>query len=284
VQAYYDGLYRQLSWAAVRLNEGYYGWRWGDRPTLLLSDGTRAAVAPDLNPGTVGVQNCLAGLSGTWDEWIQLTGADGFLAAYEHLFGNPFAYTVDPLVPPDLAQPELELPWEDGKTWYLTSGPHGGYGIAGGLAALDFAPSEENLGCLPSADWVVAAAPGLVVRSENGSVLVDLDGDGFEQSGWVLLYHHIYAEGRVGVGTQLEGGQRIGRPSCEGGVADATHLHFARRYNGEWIPAGRDPAPMVLSGWTAHDGSAPYEGTMTRLKEVRTAAERWDDKTNGLAK
>jgi hypothetical protein len=33
-------------------------------------------------------------------------------------------------------------------------------------------------------------------------------------------------------------GDRIGHPSCEGGAANATHVHIARRYNGEWIPAG----------------------------------------------
>ena len=284
MQAYYEGLYRQLSWAAVRLNKGYYGWKWGGQQTMLLSDGTRAAVAPELNPGTAGVQNCLAELSSTWDEWMELTGSGGFLATYERLFGNPFAYTVEPLAPPDLAQPELQFPWESGHTWYYTSGPHGGWGSGGGGAALDFAPSEEGLGCMRSADWAAAAAPGQVVSSESGTVLLDLDGDGFEQSGWVLLYLHIDSEGRVEPGTYLERGQRIGHPSCEGGFSEeATHLHFARRYNGEWIPAGYGPAPMVLSGWTAHDGAAPYEGTMTRLNEVRTAAERWDDNLNGLA-
>ena len=282
LQGHYGGLHRQLEWAADRLNEGYYGWRRGDRSTVYLTDGTRAAIAPALNPGTAGVQNCLAGLSATWDEWVELTGPRGFLSTYERLFGSPFLYAVEPLVPPDLVQPKLQLPWESGDTWYLTSGPHGAYADGSALAALDFAPSEEHLGCMPSADWAAAAASGLVVRSESGGVLLDLDGDGFEQSGWVLFYLHIDAEGRVEPGTYLDRGQRIGHPSCEGGFSEATHLHFARRYNGEWIPAGHGPLPMVLSGWTAQDGAVSYEGTMTRAGEVRTAAERWDDDFNGL--
>jgi len=295
VQDYHERLFQQLSWAAVRLNEGYYGWKRGERATVRLANGSRAAIAPGLNPGTAGVQNCLAELSATWDEWLALTGSPppssppvggteggGFLATYERLFGNPFAYTVDPLVPPDLVQPELRLPWEFGRTWYLTGGPHGGWGNGSGRAALDFVPGDKLLGCAPSSEWVTAAAPGRVVRSENGEVLVDLDGDGFEQSGWVLLYLHIYAEGRVESGTYLQRGQRIGRPSCEGGASDATHLHFARRYNGEWVPAGSGPAPMVLSGWTAHEDVMPYEGTLTRGDEVRDACECWDDDLNGL--
>jgi murein DD-endopeptidase MepM/ murein hydrolase activator NlpD len=276
------GLFNQLSWAAVKLNEGYYGWKWGSRTTARLACGIRATFAPQLNPGTAGVQNCLAELSATWDEWLWLTGPDGFLATYERFFGNPFAYTVEPLVPPDLVQPELRLPWASGYTWYYTGGPHGGWGNGSGRAALDFVPGDKIPDCTVSGEWVTAAAPGLVLRSEYGEVLVDLDGDGFEQSGWLLLYMHIYNEGRVEPGTYLQRGQPIGHPSCEGGFADATHLHFARRYNGEWIPAGSGPVPMVLSGWTAHEDVMPYEGTLTRGDEVRTARECWDEDINGL--
>jgi len=276
------GLFQHLSWAALRLNEGYYGWQWGDRTTMRLAGGGRVAIAPELNPGTAGVQNCLAELSATLDEWLALAGPGGFLATYERLFGNPFAYTVDPLVPPDLVQPELQLPWESGRTWYFTGGPHGGWGEGSARAALDFVPGDKLPDCTVSSEWVAAAAPGLVLRSENGVVLVDLDGDGFEQSGWVLLYLHVYQEGRVAPGTALQRGQRIGHPSCEGGLADASHLHFARRYNGEWIPAGCGPLPMVLAGWVAHEDVMPYDGTLTRGDEVRTACECWDVAVNGL--
>jgi LasA protease len=282
VQAYHEGLFQQLSWAAVRLNEGYYSWKRGDRATVRLANGVRAAIAPELNPGTAGVQNCLAELSTTWEEWLALTGPDGFTATYERLFGNPFAYTVDPLVPPDLVQPELRLPWESGRTWYITSGPHGGWGSGSGRAALDFVPGDKIPDCTVSKEWVTAAAPGLVLRSEHGEVVVDLDGDGFEQSDWVLLYLHVHREGRVAPNTYLQRGQPIGHPSCEGGFADATHLHLARRYNGEWIPAGSGRVPMVLSGWTAHEDVMPYDGTLTRGDEVRTACECWDDDINGL--
>ncbi|MFQ6101760.1 MAG: LysM peptidoglycan-binding domain-containing protein [Anaerolineae bacterium] len=282
VQDCHEELFQQLSWAAVRLNEGYYGWKRGDCTTVRLANGLRAAFAPGLNPGTAGVQNCLAELSANWDEWLALTGPDGFLATYEQFFGNPFAYTVDPLVPLDLVPPELRLPWEADHTWYFTGGPHGGWGSGSGRAALDFVPGDKIPDCTVSREWVTAAAPGLVLRSENGEVVVDLDGDGFEQSGWVLLYMHVYAKDRVEPGTTLQRGRPVGHPSCEGGFADATHLHLARRYNGEWIPAGSGSVPMVLSGWTAHEDAMPYEGTLTRGDEVRTACECWDDDLNGL--
>lgn len=275
-----EGLFEQLSWTAAALNEGYYGWKYGGWTLLNLLDGSRIGVAPGLNAGTVAVQNYLAQVS--WgEEWETLVGAEGFYAVYMGLFGNPFAYTVDPLLPEGLVQPELLLPWEAGETWYLTGGPHGGWGRGSGWAALDFAPAGE-IGCRPAAAWVTAAAPGLVLRSDYGEVVVDLDGDGHEQSGWVLTYMHIHSEGRVEAGTWVERGQRIGHPSCEGGYADATHLHFARRYNGEWIPVGRDPLPLVLSGWTAHEAAREYDGSMTKGAQIRQACQCSEDEINGL--
>jgi murein DD-endopeptidase MepM/ murein hydrolase activator NlpD len=109
----------------------------------------------------------------------------------------------------------------------------------------------------------VAAAPGLIVRTGDGAVLEDLDGDGYEQTGWVLFYMHVAASERVAAGTTVKPGDRIGHPSCEGGVSQGTHTHFARKYNGEWIPAD-GPIPFVLDGWVSQGLGAEYDGTLTR--------------------
>jgi murein DD-endopeptidase MepM/ murein hydrolase activator NlpD len=122
-------------------------------------------------------------------------------------------------------------------------------------------------GCAISSDWVVAAASGVVVRSDTGIVVLDLDGDGREQSGWALLYLHIATNGRVEEGTLLEEGDLIGHPSCEGGIATGTHIHIARKYNGEWILAD-GPLPFELSGWVASAGSKPYQGALTKDDEI----------------
>jgi len=60
-------------------------------------------------------------------------------------------------------------------------------------------------------------------------------------------------------------------PSCEGGKATGTHIHIARKYNGEWIPAD-GPVPFNLNGWVAHAGVKPYQGTLTRGDDVVTAS------------
>ncbi len=84
-------------------------------------------------------------------------------------------------------------------------------------------------------------------------VALDLDGDGDEGTGWVLIYQHMASEGRAAVGTWLQQDAPVGHPSCEGGQATGTHLHLARKFNGEWVGVG-EPLPLVLSGWLAVAG------------------------------
>jgi hypothetical protein len=94
-----------------------------------------------------------------------------------------------------------------------------------------------------------------------------MDGDGSEQTGWNLLYLHVASNGRVAKGEWLEQDDRIGHPSCEGGMSTGTHLHFARKYNGEWVTAD-GPLPFLLSGWTVYAGEKPYDGTMVKGDKV----------------
>jgi LasA protease len=281
-------LYLQLGWAADQLNAAYYGWKYRDRTQVVFAGGNRLALDPGLNAGTAGLLIFL-GLESDEVEWRRMVGdgPESFHQVYQRLFGDPFQSAIvgaqgAASLPPDLKQPELRLPWEAGQTWYWSGGPHGAWGDGSAWAALDFVPGTGRGGCWDSNDWIVAAAPGLVVRSGQGEVLVDLDGDGWPQTGWVLLYFHVKTQDRVPVGTRLNRGDRIGHPSCEGGVSDATHLHFARKYNGEWIPAGGPPAPMVLSGWTVQPANREYFGSMVKGGIVKTDCECWDEERNGL--
>ena len=100
--------------------------------------------------------------------------------------------------------------------------------------------------------------------------MLDLDGDGHEQTGWVLVYMHIESNDRIPLGTWVATGDKLGHPSCEGGFSTGTHLHIARKYNGEWVPAD-GPLPFNLGGWIAHAGEEAYKGTLTRDGETVTA-------------
>ncbi len=279
VSAGQEGLLKQLSCAADYLNDGYYGWQERGYTTVRFGDGTRARIAPGLNAGTIGIQEALA-LASDYDAWQNAAGPQGMYATFVSLFGDPFAYAIEPLLPPTLAQPDMRLPWGKGETWYYTGGPHGGWGSGSAWAGLDFTPPGEQLGCYDSSDWVTSASGGTVTRSGNGVVVVDLDNDGFEQTGWTLLYLHIGTDGRVAAGSPLAPGDRIGRPSCEGGFSNGTHVHIARRYNGQWITAD-GPIPFVLSGWRPMGTLTEYDGTLTRDNVVLEACECREAK-NGL--
>ena len=255
------GLFRQLTWLANELGVGYYSWRAGTLTEIPFPDDTTTRLAPDLNAGTVSLQYFLAlRLSGR--EWAEALSPQGFMATYTRFFGDP--WTLDyPLFVPGVQQPPLILPFPPGRIWAFTGGPHGAWEREAAWAALDFAPSTSQTGCMVSEDWAVAAAPGLVLRSGGGVVVLDLDGDGREQTGWVLIYLHIADVGRARAGDFVEEGDRIGHPSCQGGVATGTHVHFVRKYNGEWILAD-GPLSFNLSGWVAHAGARPYEGSLTQ--------------------
>ena len=271
------GLYHQLTWAVNQLSIGYYGWREGRLTEIHFLEpapGIVARLAPDLNAGTAAIQYYFAQLNDS-QGWLQAMDATtGFPALYVRMFGNPWvrAMSVEPLYPPNLTQPRLILPFAIGQIWAYTGGPHGAWERDGAWAALDFAPGSTESGCVVSYAWAESSAAGLVVRSGNGAVAIDLDGDGREQTGWVLVYLHIAKDGRIAQGEWVEAGDSIGHPSCEGGFSTGTHLHIARKYNGEWIVAD-GPIPFVLNGWVAHAGANPYDGTLVRDGETITASQ-----------
>ena len=272
VEDYEDGLYSQLVWAVNQLSIGYYAYREGRMTDIIYPDGSRIRFAPELNAGSAALQYYFA-QHYQGNEWEQAIDADtGFPAIHASMFGDPWdrAEGVEPLFPRGLYQPQLSLPFERGHTWSYTGGPHGAWERDGAFAAIDFAPGSTEPGCVKSNAWAVASSAGYVVRSDHGVVALDLDGDGREETGWVLIYLHLEEDGRVEAGSWVDAGQQLGHPSCEGGISTGTHLHIARKFNGEWIPAD-GPLSFNLGGWIAHSGGDPYVGTLTRDDDTVTA-------------
>ncbi len=259
IDPFRDSLYRQLAWTADSLNFGYYVWRVGGISAWSLADGALVPANPTINAGTAAVQYFFSRLYG-FAAWQLAVTESGLFATFERLFSYPFSSPIEPLVPEGLVQPEFQLPFEPGTIWNFTGGPHGGWDNGSAWAALDFAPPGEALGCVVSEEWVTAVADGVIARTGEGQVLLDLDGDGREQTGWVVLFMHIETRDRVEAGERINAGERIGHPSCEGGFSTGTHLHIARKYNGEWIPADQPGIPFVMDGWTADGSGNLYDG------------------------
>jgi hypothetical protein len=97
-----------------------------------------------------------------------------------------------------------------------------------------------------------------------------MDGDGSEQTGWNILYLHVAVKDRVALGQWVEQNGLIGHASCEGGQSTGTHVHIARKFNGEWMLAD-GPVSFVLDGWTVLAGEAPYLGKMVKDNDIVTA-------------
>lgn len=265
---YHKGVYLQLVWAANTLNNGYYGWRLGTLTSFDLANGRIDRPDPWQNAGSVAFHHFFAQVLSA-EAYEYAVSSEGFAALYRTHFGDPWA-NVEAHIPGSLYQPGLLLPFEPRKIWAYTGGPHTGWGNGQPLAAIDFAPPSVAGGCTSTDEWVTAVADGVIARSEPAIIVLDLDRDGDERTGWTIFYLHLESASQVPQGVEVTAGQPLGHPSCEGGDATGTHVHIARKYNGEWIPAGGTLA-FDLEGWVAAAGYAEYFGTLTRNQQTVTA-------------
>ncbi len=282
-QAYWaKGLYHQLEWASDVLNAGFYAPTTRNYWRVQFLDGLAPHGPDGLNSGTYAVDYLLARMSKK-DEWdgARLDGDGSFIRTYRALFGDPWQRAYEPLLPPNLSQPTLSLPWGRGETWWFTGSAHGGGGSGSAWGAIDFGPGEaggevgrHQSGCFDASDyWVRAAAPGRILVSRRGELIEGLEGQSDYHVGWVLVYDHLITQDRIAQGATVKPGDPLGHPGCEGGYSSGTHLHLARRYNGVWIPAqGPTAVPFVISGWLANSFGEEYRGTLTRGDERLLAA------------
>ncbi len=282
------GLYRQLAYVANELNRGYYGYKTRGLRVLEFQDGTRFQINSALNSGSIGIQYFLSRnqLPAAWLAEVSANG--GFIATYTRLFGVPAVDASTPLISGNLVQPELKLPFAPGEVWLYTGGPHGGWGSGSAWASLDFAPPDERPPggsfCYISVTPIRAVASGTIVRSGNGTVILDLDGDMNEGTGWNIVYLHLSPS--IGPGETVAPGDVLGTASCAGGFSSATHLHIGRKFNGEWIPAdcsgcaaGFTVTPFTMSGWTAAGiPGQEYQGFLT-AGGIRRQAEQGRETT-----
>jgi hypothetical protein len=262
-RTFYESPYLQLVIAANTLNNGYYGWRGGTLTEFDLTDESLTRPDPWQNAGSVALQYYFSRLQ-SGDAYLASIGRDGLARTYQTFFGDPWLDSPI-LIPGSLRQPSLRFPFLPDYIWAYTSGPHTGWGSGEPFAALDFAPASDVSGCYNVSNdlYATAMADGLVVRSDIDGVVLDLDKDGDERTGWVLYYLHTATTGRIKTGQEVQAGDPIGHPSCEGGSSTGTHVHIARKYNGEWILAD-GPLAFNLEGWVAQGGDKEREGTLTR--------------------
>ncbi len=267
------GFIEQLDWAAMALSKGFYARRDDASSTeaLILRDGTAIKLDITVNPGSYSVQYMLSKILGN-QQWTEATDQSSgtFIQTFHSFFGDPLQ---SPGYPQAISTiPGAALPFEGGKTWYFSGGPHGG-GLDGSerpWSAVDFA-SPDTPGCDDDGDgedepdlddWIAASRGGEVLFAASSLIVID-HGDG-----WRTHYYHVSSqEMQVQAGDAVLQGRLLGHPSCEtdmGGDANGDHVHFATSYNGTQITVnGNEEADgMVLEGWTINEGVAHYFGTI----------------------
>ena len=262
-----SNLWLQLNRLADRLNLSYYDFKTRDSGIYALSNGTYWGAHPDINAASFALQAVLA--QGTTGDGLARE-IELFNLTYLRLFGDPWAAleseSSDNSAASDPAQvefPRLALPWDTGERWWMTGGPHGGWATGSAWAALDFVPEGEERGCFISDSWARAVADGVIVAGVTGEIWLDIDGDGDKRTGPVVQYLHLSSQDRVKPRTEVEVGDELGHPSCEGGVSNATHLHISRMQDGEWLAAaGHAGNPFSMGPWTAWGTASAYDGGM----------------------
>lgn len=253
-------------------------------------DGGDIAVPDRLNAGTYAVQLLLAKIlsQDEWQVWVQ--GINPlFIQQYLQWFGDT-NQKADRTLTPSSSLPEgYILPFTIGETWYYTSGPHNYYGgVIGCISGSDCPPpwssidiaAPEGVPCPPPPGtpnylanrWVVAAKGGEVIQASESLVVID------HADGWRTYYFHMASADLIGQDVPVAQGQQLGHPSCEGGITDGVHVHFAIWQVGVGFV---DINGSSLSNWVIGEGTH-YNGTMIRNNAKRTADERRLVGTNDL--
>lgn len=267
----YQRLSAQLNQLANFLNGVYYNYKSGDTEKFELKNGAEYRFNPWVNAATASLQAYFA-FSLESDAAIESMGEDGFVLLYKKLFGDfPPVDEYPASIPGSLEQPKMSLPFPTGEYWTFTGGPHAAWGSNPCYAAVDFAPPTETSGCFISNEWVTAPADGVITRTGFGVAVLDLDGDQNERTGWNITFLHLKTESIPPVGTFLKRGDPVGHPSCDGGKSTGTHVHLARKYNGEWIAAGGE-IPFTMDQWETEWVGNPYSGRLVRFSMIVTAS------------
>ncbi|MBQ4512705.1 MAG: LysM peptidoglycan-binding domain-containing protein [Anaerolineaceae bacterium] len=267
----YKSLSGQLNQVAEFFNDHYYNYKAGNFSEYELQDGSLIRIDPWLNACSATLQAYFAAIFSA-EDYYRAIGPDGFVRLYKEMYGDfPPVEEYPAHLPGSLEQIEMRLPFKDGEAWTYTGGPHTAWGSMHPYAAIDFAPPSNQHGCFVSRAEVIAPHSGTIVRTGTGQAMLDMDEDGDERTGWVMLLLHLKTESIPPVGTHVETGDFLGHPSCDGGTSSGTHVHLARKYNGEWIEAG-GIIPLNMDNWITEAGPVKYEGRMRRFSSYVTAS------------
>ncbi len=242
----------QLSHAANALNAAFYDYSNMKLEQFVGRDGLVENIDPWQNAATVAFHVYFSKLL-EGDAYQKAIGPDGLARTYMGMFGNPWQ-NEEGQIPGSLRQPEMILPFMEPGVWSFAGVEESIWASGKTWSSILFTPTGDSQICSRTNSATIAVADGIVARSEFGTVVLDLDGDGDERTGWVVVYTALANDGRATQDEVLLQGNQLGRANCVADKISNLGLQVARKYNGQWMPATLDALPFTLSGWTPLDG------------------------------
>lgn len=187
------------------------------------------------------------------------------------------------------------LPFPEGETWFLTTGPHAD-GYSNGIKyAIDIAPPELGRlnGNCPTDGSRLSIGNRVVTASASGEVIAKGDDKNRndlhhseirikDKNGLTQVYIHL-DKTKVKLGNKVSQGDPLGNPSCEyppGGANTGPHVHVGLMKDGQAIPIDG----VEIGGWTIHNGVDDKDGTMTKDGEKTRTADvgRFGENSTGI--
>ncbi|WP_219732114.1 M23 family metallopeptidase [Streptomyces finlayi] len=138
----------------------------------------------------------------------------------------------------------MALPWANGQTWTMTSGPHGWGGSEAPWSSMDFAGGDQT---------VRATRGGTAYTMCTGWIRVIHD------RGYSTDYYHLWSSVNVN-GAAVGAGAYLGYTGTDvtcGGAASGRHVHFGLRQNSAYVGL----AGHGLGKWSMENGGSAYQGS-----------------------
>ncbi len=230
-------------WMGV-LNHGYYSYETGRLVELELPDGSIERLDPWQNAGSAAMRYFFSKLLRTSEGYQAAVKPNGFVGVYFELFGNPWVNERE-ILPGSLEWISAGLPINPQGGWQAAVMPElmqkmmPWPGASAGFHASIQDASDKN-----AYGKVYSIMNGTITRLDNLQLVVSQFGMP-ETQGWSIVYLGVAVKPGLKVGDELQIGQSIGQ--VDAGDWNAS-FWLARKYNGEWVPAG-GAIPFNLGDW-----------------------------------
>lgn len=244
--------YTTLTYEWLRENDQWiYGHVSASMSNQQLPDSYNFLVKTDSSPIEVAYM-----YSNKFDEWLD-TLPEEIIPSHQRIYFYSSKKYASIANTEQVDEPRLSFPWREGIAWRFSSGPHNYNGEGHNehpWSGLDFGVPYSSNGLVVD-DQVISSQEGAVLYKEyNCLVVIGIAG------GWQVRYLHI-KDITVGNNQEVDRGTPIAKVNLTNPcyLTTGPHLHIDLKKDGQY----KDFDGHYIGGWLVHQGSSPYEGSLT---------------------